>query len=254
MFYILFLSYSDPPGLVQSYSNKMPRTPCPGCKAQFSSRALALHLAQSEDPRCRAAYEQQDDYLPGNELYSNSESPNTFNGDVFGNDYTEEDFPGPWPDSDDDLSDSRSHHSSSPSSDEGSSDEGPGEGGAALAPGMDLHTAEGGEEEDEDMDMDGDERGRLLTSEERRKVESCQWAEPVVVEYPSPRAGESLTSESAASYGYKGYARELEAEKADNPYLPFASKLDWEFAKWAKLRGPGSTATTELLNIEGVRF
>jgi len=37
-----------------------------------------------------------------------------------------------------------------------------------------------------------------------------------------------------------------------NPYAPFSSKLDWEFAQWAKLRGPGSTAITELLKIDGV--
>jgi hypothetical protein len=37
-----------------------------------------------------------------------------------------------------------------------------------------------------------------------------------------------------------------------NPYAPFASKMDWEIARWAKLRGPGSTAFTELMSIEGV--
>ncbi|KAH6906003.1 hypothetical protein BKA70DRAFT_1498918 [Coprinopsis sp. MPI-PUGE-AT-0042] len=35
-------------------------------------------------------------------------------------------------------------------------------------------------------------------------------------------------------------------------FLPFVSKMDWEIAKWAKLRGPGSTAFSELLQIEGV--
>ena len=39
---------------------------------------------------------------------------------------------------------------------------------------------------------------------------------------------------------------------ATNPYAPFLSKLDWEVARWAKLRGPGSTAVTELTGIEGV--
>ncbi|KAJ7864581.1 hypothetical protein B0H14DRAFT_3084418 [Mycena olivaceomarginata] len=35
-------------------------------------------------------------------------------------------------------------------------------------------------------------------------------------------------------------------------YAPFNSKLDWEVARWAKLRGAGSTAFTELLKINGV--
>jgi hypothetical protein len=38
-----------------------------------------------------------------------------------------------------------------------------------------------------------------------------------------------------------------------NIYAPFASKMDWEVARWAKLRGSGSTAFTDLLKVEGVR-
>ena len=46
---------------------------------------------------------------------------------------------------------------------------------------------------------------------------------------------------------------ELEiAQDETNPYAPFASQLDWEIAKWAKLRGPGSTAFGELMTIPGV--
>ena len=30
--------------------------------------------------------------------------------------------------------------------------------------------------------------------------------------------------------------------------------VDWKVAKWAKLRGPGSTAFSELLGIQGVRL
>ncbi|KDQ06449.1 hypothetical protein BOTBODRAFT_121523 [Botryobasidium botryosum FD-172 SS1] len=36
-----------------------------------------------------------------------------------------------------------------------------------------------------------------------------------------------------------------------NPFAPFKSKIDWEVARWAKLRGPGSTAVTELFAIPG---
>ena len=41
-------------------------------------------------------------------------------------------------------------------------------------------------------------------------------------------------------------------DQSTNPYAPFGSQIDWEFAKWAKLRGPTSTAVTDLLNIPGV--
>ena len=37
-----------------------------------------------------------------------------------------------------------------------------------------------------------------------------------------------------------------------NPYAPFESEMDWEVARWAKLRGPGSTAVSELFSIPGV--
>ncbi|KIJ67367.1 hypothetical protein HYDPIDRAFT_84908 [Hydnomerulius pinastri MD-312] len=37
-----------------------------------------------------------------------------------------------------------------------------------------------------------------------------------------------------------------------NLYAPFTSRLDYEVARWAKLRGQGSTAFSDLLGIEGV--
>ena len=38
-----------------------------------------------------------------------------------------------------------------------------------------------------------------------------------------------------------------------NPYASFTDRIDWEIAKWAKLRGPSSTAFSELLSISGVQ-
>ncbi|KAF9037045.1 hypothetical protein BJ165DRAFT_1353776 [Panaeolus papilionaceus] len=40
---------------------------------------------------------------------------------------------------------------------------------------------------------------------------------------------------------------------SDNAWAPFASCLDWEVARWGKLRGPGATAFSELLAIEEFR-
>ena len=37
-------------------------------------------------------------------------------------------------------------------------------------------------------------------------------------------------------------------------YAPFSSKVDWEFACWAKCYGPGSNAISKLLQIDGVSF
>ncbi|KAJ3564141.1 hypothetical protein NP233_g8487 [Leucocoprinus birnbaumii] len=44
-----------------------------------------------------------------------------------------------------------------------------------------------------------------------------------------------------------------ETKKAEqNPWAPFASRMDWDVAKWAKLRNIGSTDLSELLAIEGL--
>ncbi|KAG1735801.1 hypothetical protein EDB19DRAFT_1830151 [Suillus lakei] len=47
------------------------------------------------------------------------------------------------------------------------------------------------------------------------------------------------------------YYAQLNDSSADNIYAPFASKLDWEMAQWAKLRGSSSTAFSELISIDG---
>ena len=53
--------------------------------------------------------------------------------------------------------------------------------------------------------------------------------------------------------GHRLYQDDLHATgDTDNPWAPFKGKMDWEIARWAKLRGPGSTAVSELLSIDGV--
>ena len=50
---------------------------------------------------------------------------------------------------------------------------------------------------------------------------------------------------------YSGYRRKVSGGK-ECGFEPFSSKIDWKFAKWAKTRGPGSTAVSELLKIDRV--
>ncbi|TEB37737.1 hypothetical protein FA13DRAFT_1751781 [Coprinellus micaceus] len=52
--------------------------------------------------------------------------------------------------------------------------------------------------------------------------------------------------------GDTGYCARLPAASGSGPWAPFSLKIDWEFVRWANLRGPGSTAFSELLAIEGV--
>ncbi|KAJ7736807.1 hypothetical protein B0H16DRAFT_1326346 [Mycena metata] len=83
----------------------------------------------------------------------------------------------------------------------------------------------------------------------RKIVEDRFHEEPEIVKYPSKRAGEIMSEERVASSEAK-YGDAL--GQSSTVYAPFASKMDWEIARWAKLRGSGSTAFTDLLKIDGV--
>jgi hypothetical protein len=67
--------------------------------------------------------------------------------------------------------------------------------------------------------------------------------------YPSSHAGKALSREESRDCGYSA-----SLGGGDNPWAPFHSKKDWEIAQWAKLRGVGSTAFSELLAIDDVSF
>ncbi|TFY64160.1 hypothetical protein EVJ58_g2806 [Rhodofomes roseus] len=75
-----------------------------------------------------------------------------------------------------------------------------------------------------------------------------------VVPFPGGKAGKPVppSSRQASKPGYDTYA-EMVDPQSNNPYAPFTSKMDWEIARWAKLRGSGSTAFSDLLAIPEVR-
>ncbi|KAJ3966648.1 hypothetical protein EV361DRAFT_872222, partial [Lentinula raphanica] len=75
--------------------------------------------------------------------------------------------------------------------------------------------------------------------------------EPHVVHYPDPHAGAPIPSTSVISSENHRYAQMLE-QQTSNPWAPFLSETDWKVAHWAKVRGPSSTALSELLAIDGV--
>lgn len=72
-----------------------------------------------------------------------------------------------------------------------------------------------------------------------------------IEKFPSSFAGMPVATAGSEPV-YLRYASQLGT--SSNPWAPFKSSLDWEIARWAKLRGPGSTAVTDLLKIDGVRF
>lgn len=64
------------------------------------------------------------------------------------------------------------------------------------------------------------------------------------------RAAEPVNGESGVPT-FTSY-QEAIGESDGNPYHPYAHFVDWAVAKWAKVRGPGDTAFTDLLKIDGV--
>jgi hypothetical protein len=89
------------------------------------------------------------------------------------------------------------------------------------------------------------------SSEERRKAETRAGTQNPVIErysdvYPDTNPGRIYSQDGSTTVSADAKSA------AKNPYAPFASKIEWEVARWAKLRGPGSTAFSELLGIDGV--
>jgi hypothetical protein len=71
----------------------------------------------------------------------------------------------------------------------------------------------------------------------------------VIDHFPSASAG-------APIYGMQRGHPVYESRRGthgDSIWSPFMSECDWSFAQWAKMRGPTSSAVTELLAIPGVR-
>lgn len=74
------------------------------------------------------------------------------------------------------------------------------------------------------------------------------------VPFPVKTAGTPMTTPlPPTATTYEQYTAAVTLDGSENPYAPFTSRLDWEVARWAKLRGPGSTAFSDLLAIEEVR-
>ena len=101
----------------------------------------------------------------------------------------------------------------------------------------------------DDLEFDG---SPLLNPAQQAEVEESQ--EPdlrLEIEKFGGRAGKPIRVSQPITtecYGMEGSGD----VGGTNPYAPFRSQTDWEVAKWGKLRGPTSTAFTELLEIPGV--
>ena len=242
-------------------------TVCKGCGSSFKRSGLFAHLYHSKNPSCKTYLKEiRNDEIFHSEIEDHStENPNQFplsdfnvdgNGDIFGDfaDYSGADWgmdiddedestpvleddqtnlnPDDFEDEDEDLymatmaedelgmEPERTPHPSSPTQ------------SSPMTDPDSLHTTTG-------------KASRL-----RGGFEEGLKNEPVIVQFGG-QAG-AVVEEATPSNNH--YSTEVGAHHDENIYAPFSSELDWKFARWAKLRGPGSTSVTELMAIEGVRL
>jgi hypothetical protein len=236
-------------------------TVCPGCNNTFTLRGYQSHLAQSNDPLCSAVFDQlKKAYEVNLPLSSDEAEAPAFQADVFAS-----------AEDDSDMfiqgSANRSHSPQAQPSrnldgdDSDSDDEANNiieleKSWEPLREGAPYQLDDIVKEDrcdNSDPDVDPGLEDDLINQHNRDRyiIGDGYGVKPAVRirysdKYISSHAGEALSREESRDSGY-GAA----LGGGDNPWSPFYSKKDWEIANWAKLRGVGSTAFSDLLAIDG---
>lgn len=234
----------------------MSETTCPACNKKLASLSgYNQHLSKTTNPACHDLYirsrqfhanpptrvpQDEDQDMDIGDASDPDHLPLEFEGDFFGT-YAENELE--WPDDggamgdpptdEEDLGDDGAHDEWEP----------------PLVPS--AHNPHEGDDEDNDIrdQHTPDAQDPRYGVEERLRSHEDA---PIVVQYPDQRAGQPINPTKQSSNAT--YHTQLIGSDPNNVYAPFTSKLDWEMARWAKLRGPSSTAFSELVSIEGVSF
>ena len=191
---------------------------CSGCRRNFKPSGYTLHIRRSHASACGAAHHEDiHAAVLNDDLLEDIEDVSNFQGDFFGN-YEESDLP--WP--------------AEAKSDEDSED--------------DNHDTLN---VDDYMDIEMDD-----CQGEQRNTETlgdCEGANTIFIEhFPSSGAGAAVSDYQI----FSGTDYDCYQDQCGNTtaYAPFASRIDWDIARWAKVHKITSTAVTELLGINGVGF
>jgi hypothetical protein len=188
---------------------------CEGCGQKFSASGLTSHLRQTANPICRAVFRTQVEYF-------------------FFGEYEAEDFE--WDEVD-----------SEPESDIQSDIESEFEMWEPPPSSRPVSPIQA------DFDVDDNELNPAPSANQRHTMESRFRSPRFVVTFHDKYLGAKAGMPTGhGTNSYLGYDATI--LRARTPWAPFISKMDWEIARWAKLRGPGSTAFSELLSIDGVGF
>ncbi|PIL28221.1 hypothetical protein GSI_09633 [Ganoderma sinense ZZ0214-1] len=237
---------------------------CPGCLKIFTSSGLSNHLAQTRQPECISARDaaHQSHSVPSPSAPSLPDDFDMdadlipFEGDYFGA-YTDADFEddppsdsGSDPEDDDEFEDEVEMDSWEPPLRSTANVTGAAQSAAAgPLPMDDVSEHPAGLSSDEHAASQAQRRTAEATL--RTKARNT-----FVVPFPVDTAGApippaDLSTETSEQVTYQHYQQGVDGSD-HNPYAPFASRREWEVARWAKMRGPGSTAFSDLLAIDGV--
>ena len=230
---------------------------CAGCGRSFTSSGLTSHLKQTHNPQCHAISDQYKAYIPEDRPPSDQEifpdSPQ-FPGDFFSDNYGPDDFHWDAVDPDEDSEPDAKSFPPDPDIDELDADSNPDSDDfyqdidIGWEPPVPDVGADRTDDEEDEMDWVDDPLPMLPErSTAHDALQNAYYTEDFNDKYPDARAGMCFGTEQDSNLQYQ-------ADLLDdmNTWSPFSSKLDWEVARWAKLRGPSSTAFSELLAIDEV--
>lgn len=99
---------------------------------------------------------------------------------------------------------------------------------------------------DDESDAAG---GATRNFDDRETAQERLKSTPVVERFTRGNPGAPV-SEGTSEYQSRG--QHFEKVDPNNPYFPFASRVDWETARWSKIQGPGSNALNDLFKIANV--
>ncbi|KAG0700528.1 hypothetical protein DFH29DRAFT_983054 [Suillus ampliporus] len=204
---------------------------CDGCGCTFSESGYSRHLAQTRNSACVSIYDDMRNYIPS--------SP----GDFFG---SPEDLEWPVESDEEDNIDVV---------EDDEDEEVEGEGGVAEQEAdwePPIRRAEEPEINVNNQNIPMDEEGNADVHRQRTRRHEAELPlhhhhGPYVASFHFTDAGKFESDQN----GYQSYGDKM-SQGGSCVWAPFISHIDYEVARWAKLRGQGSTAFSDLLDIEGV--
>lgn len=235
---------------------------CSGCGRTFQQTGYQRHIKSSQKHGCHAIYRELHSYIPGMDnspedehegeptLVMGSGGSNTA-ADYFGV-YQEDDYM--WTNEQNITDEPPNYEQDSAGNDLGDMDW---EDDVNLKEDSESDDEEDNDEssndrEDEDANPPPAAQSHAAESDTtRHRRQQPNYASVTIF---GGRAGEPipLQHEEFTTTSFGDYHVNLSSSESASTWAPFLSQIDWEFARWAKLRGPGSTAVSDLLKIEGV--